>query len=158
MTTARRTQLDCPINDCLTICNELLFHIGMELREKRGASLSLVSYPPFEADMIPLPGEHADRASAFLRWLLRTHVCITRLGLEYELLKMNSQLFLEEVPENSPPEEVESAFSRRTHHTDPFRDTPSEASTSGRARLLHVSEHRRSWGRHICTPRNYDLP
>ncbi|KAL1483067.1 hypothetical protein MTO96_002137 [Rhipicephalus appendiculatus] len=73
----------------------------MELREKRGGSLSLVSYPPFEADMIPLPGEHADRASAFLRWLLRTHVCITGLELEYELLKIHCQLFLEEVPENS---------------------------------------------------------
>ncbi|KAH7944125.1 hypothetical protein HPB52_016341 [Rhipicephalus sanguineus] len=101
VTTATQNDQVCPLNDCLPICNELLFDIGIELREQRGGSLTLATYPPFEADMMPVPGEHADRANAFLRWLLRTHVCITGLELMYELVKMHSQLVLEEVPEDS---------------------------------------------------------
>ncbi|KAL1472055.1 hypothetical protein MTO96_039573 [Rhipicephalus appendiculatus] len=101
MTTATHTAQVCPLNDCLPVSNKLLFDIRMELREQRGGSLSLVSYMPFEADVLPPPGEeNSRRANTFLRWLLKTHVCITGLELMYELVKIHSQVVLEELPEN----------------------------------------------------------
>ncbi|KAL3184005.1 hypothetical protein MRX96_006320 [Rhipicephalus microplus] len=41
MPAAAQSDQACPINDHLSRCNELLFDIGIELREQRGGSLSL---------------------------------------------------------------------------------------------------------------------
>ncbi|KAH7975403.1 hypothetical protein HPB52_001394 [Rhipicephalus sanguineus] len=99
--TAMQIDQACPINDCLPIYNELLFDIGMELREQHEGSLSLVSYQPFEAGVISPPETDLHRANAFLRWLLRTHVCIAGLELKYKWATAHIQVVLEELPENS---------------------------------------------------------
>ncbi|KAL1446785.1 hypothetical protein MTO96_028731 [Rhipicephalus appendiculatus] len=90
----------CLINDYIFICNELLFNIGMELRQQRGGSLSLVFFRPMDRDVMPPPDADLHRSNTFLRWLLRTHVCITSLELQYKWVTAHSQVFLEELPEN----------------------------------------------------------
>ncbi|KAH7944249.1 hypothetical protein HPB52_017639 [Rhipicephalus sanguineus] len=91
----------CPIIDYLPICNELLFDVGMELREQRGGSLYLVCFKPGAAEVVPPRDVDLYRANTFLRWLLRTHVCITGLKLQYKWVTAHSQVILEELPENS---------------------------------------------------------
>ncbi|KAL1475831.1 hypothetical protein MTO96_036990 [Rhipicephalus appendiculatus] len=102
---ATRTAMDnnqvCPINDYLRICNELLFNVGMELREQRGGSLSLVCFKPGTADVPPATCAEMHRSNTFLRWLLRTHVCIDGLKVKGKWVTAHSQVFLEELPENS---------------------------------------------------------
>ncbi|KAH7944286.1 hypothetical protein HPB52_017938 [Rhipicephalus sanguineus] len=68
----------CQLNNCLSYCNNLLFDSGLQLREQRGGSLSLVS---IRVNLMPRPDPDSYRATAFLRWLLKTHVCITTLEL-----------------------------------------------------------------------------
>ncbi|KAL1480876.1 hypothetical protein MTO96_050675 [Rhipicephalus appendiculatus] len=81
----------CEIHNCLSNCNELLFDVGMELREKRGGSLSLVSAETSGAKPIPPADPDSYTPCAYLRWLLRTHVCITSLDLcEVELPRFRS--------------------------------------------------------------------
>ncbi|KAL1422466.1 hypothetical protein MTO96_022104 [Rhipicephalus appendiculatus] len=91
----------CPINDYIPICNELLFDVGMELREQRGGSLSLVCFKPGAAEVVPSRDGHFYRAYSFLRWLLRTHVCITGLRLQCKWVTAHSQVISEELPDNS---------------------------------------------------------
>ncbi|KAH8029983.1 hypothetical protein HPB51_006189 [Rhipicephalus microplus] len=98
---AAQSDQACPINDHLSRCNELLFDIGIELREQRGGSLSLVSYQPFEASVIQSPERDLCRANNFLRWLLRSHVCIAGLELKYKWATAHIRTVLEELPENS---------------------------------------------------------
>ncbi|KAH7946947.1 hypothetical protein HPB52_006205 [Rhipicephalus sanguineus] len=99
--TATDSDRVCPINDHLPICNELLFHVGMELREKRGGSLSLVCFRPTEPNVMPPRDADMHRSNTFLRWLLRTHVCIDGLKLQCRCLTAHSHIFLEELPDNS---------------------------------------------------------
>ncbi|KAL1468543.1 hypothetical protein MTO96_041425 [Rhipicephalus appendiculatus] len=101
MPTATQGDQACPINDYLHIYNELLFDIGMELREQGGGSLSLVSYQPFEAGVMPSSEADLCRANAFLRWLLRTHVCIAGLELKYQWATAHIRIVLDELPKNS---------------------------------------------------------
>ncbi|KAL1468082.1 hypothetical protein MTO96_041710 [Rhipicephalus appendiculatus] len=91
----------CPIKDYLPICNELLFDIGMQLREQRGGSLSLVSLNSFAGEAATPLDADLYRAEAFLRWLLRTHVCIASLKLQDGWLMAHSQVILEELSGNS---------------------------------------------------------
>ncbi|KAL1478760.1 hypothetical protein MTO96_052409 [Rhipicephalus appendiculatus] len=107
--TAHKSQV-CQITKCLSNCNELLFDVGMELREERGGSLSLVSFQSFEAEVIPPPDPYLCQAKAFLRWLLRTHICITSLELIYKLASVHSQTVLEELPENSRLKKLKVEF------------------------------------------------
>ncbi|KAL1474108.1 hypothetical protein MTO96_038236 [Rhipicephalus appendiculatus] len=78
----------------------------MELREQGGGSLSLVSYQPFEAGVMSSPEADLCRANAFLRWLLRTHVCIAGLELKYQWATAHIRIALEELPEKLSPEEA----------------------------------------------------
>ncbi|KAH7943901.1 hypothetical protein HPB52_012669 [Rhipicephalus sanguineus] len=98
--TAMKNNQVCPLNDYLPICNELLFDVGMELREQRGCSLSLVCFQLSAAEVVPPRDADLCRANTFLRWLLRTHVCITDLVLKGKWVTAHSQVFLEELPEN----------------------------------------------------------
>ncbi|KAH7944292.1 hypothetical protein HPB52_017985 [Rhipicephalus sanguineus] len=98
--TARRNDQVCLINDYLPICNELLYDIGMELRQQRGGSLSLVCFRPEQPDVMPPPDADLDRSNTFLRWLLRIHVCIDGLKLQYNWVTAHSEVFLQELPEN----------------------------------------------------------
>ncbi|KAL1474805.1 hypothetical protein MTO96_020450 [Rhipicephalus appendiculatus] len=88
------------LNDYLPACNELLFDIRIELREQRGGSLSLVCFRSFEPKAIPPPEADLRRSSTFLRWLLRTHVCIDGLKLQCNWMTAHSRIILEELPEN----------------------------------------------------------
>ncbi|KAH7944182.1 hypothetical protein HPB52_016808 [Rhipicephalus sanguineus] len=108
--TATHNDKVCPINDYLPICNGLLFDVGMELREQ-GGSLSLVCFHAYEADVMPPPDADLCRANTFLRWLLRTHVCIAGLELQYKWLTAHSQVVLDELPENSRLKKLRLAFS-----------------------------------------------
>ncbi|KAH7942916.1 hypothetical protein HPB52_002643 [Rhipicephalus sanguineus] len=99
----------CQINNCLSNCNELLFDVGMELREEYGGSLSLVSIEASGAKLMPPPDSDSYRSCAYLGWLLRTHVCITGIDLCKAALpgtaslcaKSNILVALEALPENS---------------------------------------------------------
>ncbi|KAH7944126.1 hypothetical protein HPB52_016342 [Rhipicephalus sanguineus] len=73
----------------------------MELREQRGGCLSLVSIEVSDVNLIPRPSPDTYRATPFLRWLLKTHVCITSLQLIDNWAKSHSQVVLQELPENS---------------------------------------------------------
>ncbi|KAH7944127.1 hypothetical protein HPB52_016343 [Rhipicephalus sanguineus] len=88
----------CPLNNCLSYCNNLLFDSGLQLREQRGGSLSLVS---IHDDLMPHPDPDSYRATAFLRWLLKTHVCITTLELSDSPVKSHSRIVLQELPDYS---------------------------------------------------------
>ncbi|KAH7944291.1 hypothetical protein HPB52_017984 [Rhipicephalus sanguineus] len=88
----------CQLNNCLSYCNKLLFDSGLQLREQRGGSLSLVS---IRVNLMPRPGPDSSRATAFLRWLLKTHVCITALELSDDSVKSHSKLVLQELPDNN---------------------------------------------------------
>ncbi|KAL1472973.1 hypothetical protein MTO96_039032 [Rhipicephalus appendiculatus] len=105
----------CPIKDYLRICNELLFNVGMELREQRGGSLSLVCFKPGTADVPPPACAEIHRSNTFLPWLLRTHVCIDGLEVKYKSVTAHSRLFLEELPENCRLRKLRVEF--------PFGDT-----------------------------------
>ncbi|KAL3218247.1 hypothetical protein MRX96_050748 [Rhipicephalus microplus] len=50
----------CQISNGLPYCNRLLFDIGLELREQRGGSLSLVT---IDVNLEPLPGPESCRAT-----------------------------------------------------------------------------------------------
>ncbi|KAL3255561.1 hypothetical protein MRX96_017459 [Rhipicephalus microplus] len=71
----------CPIIDYLDICNEILFNVGLEHRERRGGSLSLVSLEETSARVPPPADVDLYKTKTFLRWLIRTHVCFTSLVL-----------------------------------------------------------------------------
>ncbi|KAH7943601.1 hypothetical protein HPB52_009418 [Rhipicephalus sanguineus] len=101
----------CQISKWLPNCNEVLLDIGMELREQRRDSLSLVSFQPYEADVVPPPGPALNRATTFFRWLLRTHVCITGIELIYKWVNVHTQAVLEELPENSRLKKLKVYFS-----------------------------------------------
>ncbi|KAL1478976.1 hypothetical protein MTO96_015964 [Rhipicephalus appendiculatus] len=96
----------CQIHNFLSNCNELLFDIGLELREQRGGSLCLTSIEMTDANLTPPPCRHFYRATPFLRWLLKTHVCINSLELVDDYLKSHSNIVLSELPENSPLKEL----------------------------------------------------
>ncbi|KAL1469686.1 hypothetical protein MTO96_040921 [Rhipicephalus appendiculatus] len=108
--TARDNDRICPINDYLPICNELLFNIGIELREQRGGTLSLVCFQPDEPYVSPPPDADLHRSSIFLRWLLRTHVCITSLTLHYNRATAHGHAVLEELPENTHLQKLRAEF------------------------------------------------
>lgn len=109
---------ECQITDCLSNCNEMLFDIGLELREQRGGSLSLVSIDITELNLSSTQGTDSYRATHFLLWLLRTHVCITNLELIDDSVKSHSQVVLSELPENFPLKKLTLTFlGRDTMHT-----------------------------------------
>ncbi|KAH8036410.1 hypothetical protein HPB51_000329 [Rhipicephalus microplus] len=87
----------CQISNGLPYCNRLLFDIGLELREQRGGSLSLVT---IDVNLEPLPGPESCRAIPFLRWLLQNHVCITTFDLWNSPSKPHGKIVLQELPEN----------------------------------------------------------
>ncbi|KAH7950654.1 hypothetical protein HPB51_028315 [Rhipicephalus microplus] len=87
----------CQISNGLPYCNRLLFDIGLELREQRGGSLSLVT---IDVNLEPLPGPESCRATPFLRWLLQNHVCITAFDLWNSPSKPHGEIVLQELPEN----------------------------------------------------------
>ncbi|KAL1477257.1 hypothetical protein MTO96_035882 [Rhipicephalus appendiculatus] len=87
----------CQINNYLPYCNELLFDMGLELREQRGGSLSLVS---IDVSLMPSPGPHSYRSTNYLRWLLETHLCVTALELSDDSDKSHSKIVLQELPDN----------------------------------------------------------
>ncbi|KAL1484112.1 hypothetical protein MTO96_050104 [Rhipicephalus appendiculatus] len=99
--TATLNDEGCPIKDYLHICNELLFHIGLELREQRGGSLSLVSFDATVARVAPPADVDLYRTKTLLRWLIRTHVCITSLVLWGEWVTAHREIVLEELPHNT---------------------------------------------------------
>ncbi|KAH7943847.1 hypothetical protein HPB52_011990 [Rhipicephalus sanguineus] len=113
--TETRNDQVCLINGYLPICNELLYDIGMELRQQRGGSVSLVCFRPQEPDVMPPPDADLNRSKTFLRWLLRIHVCIDGLKLQYKWVTAHSQVFLEELPENCRLKKLRVQF--------PFGDT-----------------------------------
>ncbi|KAH7944283.1 hypothetical protein HPB52_017935 [Rhipicephalus sanguineus] len=113
--TETRNDQVCLINGYLPIYNELLYDIGMELRQQRGGSLSLVCFRPEEPDVMPPPDADLNRSNTFLRWLLRIHVCIDGLKLQYKWVTAHSQVFLEELPENCRLKKLRVQF--------PFGDT-----------------------------------
>ncbi|KAL3249084.1 hypothetical protein MRX96_056187 [Rhipicephalus microplus] len=88
----------CRINNCLPYCNKLLFDINLELREQRGGLLSLAS---IHEELVPFAIPEPHRAIPFLRWLLKTHVCITALEIWDSPGKPHGQTVLQELPENS---------------------------------------------------------
>ncbi|KAH7943773.1 hypothetical protein HPB52_011415 [Rhipicephalus sanguineus] len=108
----------CQINTYISNCNELLFDIGLELREQRGGSLSLVSIPITALNLSSTSGTNSYRATPFLLWLLRTHVCITNLELTDDYVKSHSEVVLSELPDNFPLKKLTlHFFGRDTVHT-----------------------------------------
>ncbi|KAH8019007.1 hypothetical protein HPB51_015633 [Rhipicephalus microplus] len=89
----------CPINDYQG-CNELLFDIGMELREQRGGSLSLVCFRTGEPKVTPLRQSNLDRSNAFVWWLLRTYVCTNGLKLQRKWVTVHTRI-IQKLPDNS---------------------------------------------------------
>lgn len=63
--------------------------------------MSLASIEVSDVNLIPRPSPDTYRATPFLRWLLKTHVCITSLQLIDNWEKSYSQVVLQELPENS---------------------------------------------------------
>ncbi|KAL1475830.1 hypothetical protein MTO96_036989 [Rhipicephalus appendiculatus] len=88
----------CPINNCLANCNEFLFASGLELSVQRGGSLSLAS---IHGDQTPHPEPESHRQRPYLRWLLKTHACITTLELSDDTDRSHSKIVLQELPDNS---------------------------------------------------------
>ncbi|KAH8036408.1 hypothetical protein HPB51_000327 [Rhipicephalus microplus] len=98
---ATQNNQGCPIRDYLDTCNELLFHVGLELREQRGGSLSLVSFDASSARVAPPADVDLYRTKTFLRWLIRTHVCITSLVLRDKWVTAPGDAIVEELPDNN---------------------------------------------------------
>ncbi|KAL1445596.1 hypothetical protein MTO96_044927 [Rhipicephalus appendiculatus] len=107
--TAYKDQV-CQIHNFLPNCNELLFDIALELREQGAGSLSLTSIEMTDANLTPPPGRDSYRATPFLRWLLKTHVCINSLELVDDYFKSHSEIVLSELPEDSPLKELTLTF------------------------------------------------
>ncbi|KAL1424958.1 hypothetical protein MTO96_019817 [Rhipicephalus appendiculatus] len=133
----------CPINDYLPICNELLFDVGMELREERGGLLSLVYIQPRDPVVMPPRDVDLHRSNAFLRWLLRTHVCIACLRLQYEWVTAHSRVILDELPEKSRLKKLELRF--------PYRGTVQSDFATLLPRLRYLEEL------HCYMPQNADV-
>ncbi|KAH7944710.1 hypothetical protein HPB51_028572 [Rhipicephalus microplus] len=104
--TATQNSQMCPIIDYLDICNEILFHVGLELRERRGGSLSLVSFDETSAQVPPPADVDLNRTKTFLRWLIGTHVCITSLVLRGEWVTSHCEIIVEELPDNNHIEKL----------------------------------------------------
>ncbi|KAL1440475.1 hypothetical protein MTO96_009408 [Rhipicephalus appendiculatus] len=91
----------CHIIHFLPVCNKLLFHIGMQLREQRSGSLSLLCFDPCETGLIPPSSPDSSRANTFLRWLLKSHICITAIKIRDMLLTPLSEFAFDELPLNA---------------------------------------------------------
>ncbi|KAL1484636.1 hypothetical protein MTO96_032486 [Rhipicephalus appendiculatus] len=153
--TARDNDRICPINDYLPICNELLFNIGIELREQRGGTLSLVCFQPDEPYVSPPPDADLHRSSIFLRWLLRTHVCITSLTLHYNRATAHGHAVLEELPENTHLQKLRAEFRLEATTRISLATLLPRLPISERAVLLRVSEHS---SRRVNAAKNNDVP
>ncbi|KAL3191872.1 hypothetical protein MRX96_059380 [Rhipicephalus microplus] len=114
--TATLNNKKCLIKEHLDICNELLFHIGQELREKRGGWLSLVSFDTTGARVAPPANVNLCPTESCLCCLNRTHVCVTNLRLLGEWVTSHSEIIVEELPEKSQQKMVLVRF--------PSVDTP----------------------------------
>ncbi|KAH8038200.1 hypothetical protein HPB51_024973 [Rhipicephalus microplus] len=90
----------CQINNYLSSCNKLLFDVGLEIREQRGGSLSLVSIEMMALNLTPASGTDSYRATLFLVWLLKTHVCTTDFKLTNDSINSHTTLVLLELPES----------------------------------------------------------
>ncbi|KAL1455774.1 hypothetical protein MTO96_027750 [Rhipicephalus appendiculatus] len=88
----------CQINNILPLCNELLIDSGLKLWQRRGGSLTLAS---ISRDRMTRAGPDSYRATPFLRWLLKTHICITTLQLSDDTVRSHSKIVLQELPDNS---------------------------------------------------------
>ncbi|KAL3208926.1 hypothetical protein MRX96_038497 [Rhipicephalus microplus] len=99
--TASKDQF-CQINNYLWSCNKLLFDIGLEIREQRGGSLSLVSIEMMALNRTPASSTDSYRATLFLVWLLKTHICITDFKLTNDSINSHITLVLLELPESFP--------------------------------------------------------
>ncbi|KAH7947706.1 hypothetical protein HPB52_015225 [Rhipicephalus sanguineus] len=98
--TASEAQV-CQIAHFLSMCNELLFDMCLQLREQPGGSLSLVSFEPTDIYLMPSPDLNSFRAKTFLRWLLRSHLCISGLKLRDIWATRYGQFLFDELPYNS---------------------------------------------------------
>ncbi|KAL3195283.1 hypothetical protein MRX96_045697 [Rhipicephalus microplus] len=91
----------CQIIHFLPMCNELLFDISMQLREQTSGALSLVSFGSSETYMLPSTGPHSDRVKTFVRWLLKSHVCITSFKLRDMGTTENGRFLFDELSNNT---------------------------------------------------------
>lgn len=90
-----------PIKEHLDICNELLFHVGLELRQHCEGLLSLVCFDTTGARVAPPAYVDLGRTESCLRSLNRTHVCVTTLRLRGEWVTAKSEIIVEELPDKS---------------------------------------------------------
>lgn len=73
----------CQFNQCLRICNDLLFKVYLQLRDlpRTKGLLSFVSVKEGWPKRQCSSDLESYRGTAFLLWLLRTHACIATLDL-----------------------------------------------------------------------------
>ncbi|KAH8037461.1 hypothetical protein HPB51_010988 [Rhipicephalus microplus] len=107
--TASKDQF-CQINNYLWSCNKLLFNIGVEIREQRGGSLSLVSTEMMALNLTPASSTDSYRATLFLVWLLKTHICITDFKLTNDSINSLIMLVLLELGESFPLKKLTLRF------------------------------------------------
>ncbi|XP_075724194.1 uncharacterized protein LOC142766876 [Rhipicephalus microplus] len=87
----------CQINNSLPLCNELLIDSGLKLRPQRGGWLNLASIP---RSRMTRAEPDSYRSTPFLRWLLKTHACISSLQISDDSLTSHSRMVLRELPDD----------------------------------------------------------
>ncbi|KAL3244088.1 hypothetical protein MRX96_047316 [Rhipicephalus microplus] len=87
----------CQINSTLPLCNELLIDSGLKLRPQRGGWLNLASIP---RSRMTRAEPDSYRTTPYLRWLLKTHACISSLQLSDDSLRSHSRIVLRELPDD----------------------------------------------------------
>ncbi|XP_075737602.1 uncharacterized protein LOC142777166 [Rhipicephalus microplus] len=87
----------CQINNTLPLCNELLIDSGLKLRPQRGGWLNLASIP---RSRMTRAEPDSYRSTPFLRWLLKTHACISSLQISDDSLRSHSRMVLQELPDD----------------------------------------------------------
>ncbi|XP_070380131.1 uncharacterized protein [Dermacentor albipictus] len=109
----------CRINNYLPFFNEFLFNAYLQLRELPGTHglLTIASLNECEPNLTCPSDFESHKTSAFLRWLLRTHVCVVGYDLDFLGTVRHGPTFWEIPPQQSTLKRIKLEFIGGTSDT-----------------------------------------